>query len=455
MKINESNRYSIITYQKIEIEKSASYTFQDISSARMFHEIEEDGYYSNNNYRNLPYAHVDGESKYVDISKLLYNPDSYLKGCIDTKDDVDFYSFSLKNVLGYRQIEITIEDIEGYGYELTVYDQYGNQVGIGKRDAEGNIKVTIDSVAFGVNKYYIKVEGKENENIMPNEYHLKMDFVPNDKEEVNLEARNRVVKYIREIYEKEKKGENCDALISELDDLQASWQQQYDTTIEELHEKQYSQYEKENDNTVEELLARKRTGETLRETEEDYLRIFANLFAYEQANAQGEVTKIGEEIKEILKKYGINEFDAISFLWQSGRIIVEGLNDPAICKDIETEINEKYGSKLYQLYLRASEEINALSEKEYNIMQKKQKVNDYLSKISNGTISIEDISVISGKIYGLPKQIAGLVNEPGDNYKYNEIRDLILQIKDFERMSGKKVKEPEAIFYFEEDRLRC
>lgn len=62
---------------------------------------------------------------------------------------------------------------------------------------------------------------------------------------------------------------------------------------------------------------------------------------------------------------------------------------------------------------------------------------------------------MAGKIYGLPKQISGLVNKPGDNYKYNEIRDLILQIKDFERMSGKKVKEPEVRFYFEEDRLRC
>ena len=357
--------------------------------------------------------------------------------------------------MGYKQIEITLEDMDGYGYELTVYDQYGNQVGIGEKDVEGNVKLIIDSVSFDVNKYYIKVEGKENENVMQNEYRLKMGFVQNDKEEINLEARNQVLKYIHEIYEKEKKGENCDELVSELNDFKAGWRQQYDTNIKELHENQYAQYEKQNQNTVEELLDRKRIGEFLGEAEEDYLRIFANLFASEQANAQGEVTRIGEEIKEILKKYGINGFEAISFLWQNGKIIVEGVDDCEFCKDIEMEVNKKYSSKLYQLYLSASEEINALSEKDYNIMLKKQKINDYLSKISNGTISLENISVISGKIYGLPEQISRVVNEPGSNYRYNEIRDLILQIKDFERMSEKKIKEPEARFYFREDRLQC
>lgn len=143
MQIINNQIQNVSTYREIGIKQSVSRTFQDISSSHVFHEIEEDDYYSNNNYRNLPYANVDGETKYVDISKLLYNSDSYLKGCINTKDDVDFYSFSLKSVLGYRQIEITLEDVQDYGYELTVYDQYGNQVGIGERDAEGNIQVGI------------------------------------------------------------------------------------------------------------------------------------------------------------------------------------------------------------------------------------------------------------------------------------------------------------------------
>ena len=293
MQIIDNQIYSISTYQEIGIKQSVSHTFRDISSSRVFNEIEEDNYYSNNNYRNLSYANVDGETRYVDISKLLYNSDSYLKGCIDTKDDVDFYSFSLKSVMGYKQIEITLEDMDGYGYELTVNDQYVNKVGIGEKDVEGNVKLIIDSVSFDVNKYYIKVEGKENENVMQNEYRLKMGFVQNDKEEINLEARNQVIKYIHEIYEKEKKGENCDELVSELNDFKAGWRQQYDTNIKELHENQYAQYEKQNQNTVEELLDRKRIGEFLGEAEEDYLRIFANLFASEQANAQGEVTRIG------------------------------------------------------------------------------------------------------------------------------------------------------------------
>lgn len=49
---------------------------------------------------------------------------------------------------------------EGCDYDLTLYDEYGNQVGKAEWDGEGRKTLTIPNWDTNTNKYCIKIENK-------------------------------------------------------------------------------------------------------------------------------------------------------------------------------------------------------------------------------------------------------------------------------------------------------
>lgn len=81
----------------------------------------------------------------MDLTSLIGRPDSYLQGKLSEAGDVDYYDINLRwyRALSmaeqYNQdITITLDHIpEGCDYELILYDENGNQVGIGKDNGQG------------------------------------------------------------------------------------------------------------------------------------------------------------------------------------------------------------------------------------------------------------------------------------------------------------------------------
>ena len=102
--------------------------------------ITNDSFYNSNKFvgKDLFWQNLD-------LTYLIDKPDGYLQGKLSELGDVDYYGFSL---LWYRSlskvdkynldITITLDHIpEGCDYELVLYDENGNQVGIGTDNGQG------------------------------------------------------------------------------------------------------------------------------------------------------------------------------------------------------------------------------------------------------------------------------------------------------------------------------
>lgn len=454
-----------IRYLTIPQNQNVSHGSMDLTSQVTYTESDNQ-YLSNDNYRSQVYvvSDHDKEEKLVDLTRLFMNKDSYLKGSIAGADDVDFYSFSINGYLGKfdKSISITLEGVGNSEFDMAVYDQYGNQVGIGEKDADGNLNIRITNITPGSDKYYIKIQGKDAGAASDNEYHLKLDWDDADNSSGN-EMWNEMINVVNKMRDKAAKGESFEAEKNELNKIHENQILEYEKNVKENQAKQYEKINgPENENYDEnydcgEILGKVSDGNDITEQEEDYLNIFANMFSYEQAKAQGNIVKTGNEIKEILQKAGITDWDSIAiYRGEDGEFYVSGIEDASVKENVENEINAAYKDKLYQLFLSGSEELNQDSLGEYRSIIKKQELNDYLYKVSGGEISMDDITVdpVSGKIQGLPAKIEALVNNPGDNYKYKDIREKIYEVKNYERQTGDKIPGVDCRYQFINGKLQ-
>ena len=79
---------------------------------------------------------------------------------------------------------------EGCDYDLTLYDEYGNQVGKAEWDGEGRKTLTIPNWDTNTNKYCIKIENKNGEEVSPHDYY-KISFKVTENKEQEKEAVKR------------------------------------------------------------------------------------------------------------------------------------------------------------------------------------------------------------------------------------------------------------------------
>ena len=79
------------------------------------------------------------ESTFLDLDFLIKDETSSVKGSLSDKKDVDFYNFSIpfnRTIQNYFGVQIYMDMPEGCDYDLTLYDEYGNQVGKAEWDGE-------------------------------------------------------------------------------------------------------------------------------------------------------------------------------------------------------------------------------------------------------------------------------------------------------------------------------
>ena len=105
---------------------------------------------SNNTYRrqHTTYGVSDKDkgSTFLDLNFLIKDETSSLKGNLSDDKEVDFYNFFIPFMnfqRNYFGVEAYIDMPEGCDYDLTLYDEYGNQVGKAEWDGEGRKKLTV------------------------------------------------------------------------------------------------------------------------------------------------------------------------------------------------------------------------------------------------------------------------------------------------------------------------
>ena len=354
---------------------------------------------------------VDSYYSTYDLGILLQNRDSYLEGKLDANGDVDCYSFSYAQKGFYEKmgigtkVTIRLENIpEGCNYDLVVYDRQGSQIGIAKDNGDGSRELTLPDWD-GSESYTIKVENHGGGN-------------------VNTEAPYR----IRITEEKHQKQEKADG------------GQEYRDEIEKLHREQFDSLPEDERYTgtesVEELLAKKASGEPLDKREEAYLKIFANLHDYERAAAHGRIQNtLLPKMQEALEKAGI-DVQGIEYAIEMdlyGKITITGDLPEEEKRRAAGILEEQFSDELWDCHMQASD----YTTEEFNRINAYKELSGFLGKSTGGQYSWNDISVDgNGKISGLPEKMCQLLNSQESNGRYEQLRDDILMLYDYGRVYG-------------------
>ena len=253
---------------------------------------------SNNTYRrpNTTYEVYDKDkgSAFLDLNFLIKDETSSLKGSLSDKKDVDFYNFTIpfpnfqRNYFG---VEVYIDMPEGCDYDLTLYDEYGNQVGKAEWDGEGRKKLSVPNWDMDTKKYCLKVENGNGEEVSPNDFYRISFHVTDNKEHEKTDAVREAYGNLYSAYSR--KDENWRDYLDRYNEVLRETEQNYRKELEELHKKQFAGLPEgkkyQGGRTVDELLQDMAEGKELRVAEREYVMIFANLKDAEKAQQKAKL----------------------------------------------------------------------------------------------------------------------------------------------------------------------
>lgn len=404
---------------------------------------------TNNSYRNNTTYEVESDDKektFLDLGFLIGDETSSLKGTLDSENDVDFYNFTIpynRTLQNYFSIEIRMDLPEGANYSLTLYDEYGNQVGKAQWDGDNRKTLSIPNWDTQTSKYCIKIENEAGESISSEDYY-KISFQISDSTETEK------TDAIREAFTKysiaySQKTNGWEESLAEYNRLLKEAETNYSREVEQLHDMQYNSLPEEKqykgNRTVEELLQGIAAGETLNEAELEYVKIYANLRdiekAQQQSLLQGEFSK---KFAEGLNGLGIStqELEHMQVRIESdGTVTVEGVENEDVKRQVESLMTEKYSSELYRYYIGIADSVNGLPSNVYQFAMDVQESERFLKNVSGGSVSLEDLYFTSdGKIGGLPQSISHMINDTKDNAKIEEVRTMLRDIISYKQIYG-------------------
>ncbi len=390
---------------------------------------------NNDNYRQHT-KYDDKMDQYhssYDLNTLIGNKDSYLEGTLSHNGDVDYYSFSYQQKGFYSrmgissQITIRLENIpEGCNYNLIVYDMYGNQIGTAKTDGMCSKEVVLPDWDSVTDRYIIRVENEDGTDVKSNEpYRIKIS-------ENRSTTNSNSVQHAEGMF-----GANNQ---QERDKVKGQYEKHYLEELEKLHREQYESLP-DNEKymgteTVEELLKRMASGEKLRNEEMNYLKIFANLTDYEQAEASGKIYNV--LYPKIMEQIEKNKIDVGRKEWGieldiSGKLMITGEIPEEAKQMISDAIGNDLSDMLWDYYMQASD----MTASEFNYINDYRDLDQFLGNSTNGKYTWNDIKIDgNGKISGLPAKMCELLNSQESNARYEELRDKIYRLKDYEKMYG-------------------
>ena len=406
-------------------------------------------------WKTNEYTDKDVFGRTLDLTALINKPDGYLKGSLSDTQDVDYYKF---NITEYRalsfakdtynkDITITLDHIpEGCNYEMVLYDEEGNQVGIGKDNGNGGLSITIPNWNTDNRGYTVKVQAKNGSMVNPDaEYHLSFQTTQADKSHGAYQEMAEVQKYAGTVRKQMQEGLTDTEEMRAIKEIRQKYKAYYTEQMEKLHQEQAEEVMQggavPDDEQIQNLLEKKATGGELTEQENALLNIFCTATELDSADASAKMnTTVKDRISADLQEVGIDISDSTFSIkiGADGQVSVDGINDNAMKQKIE-DVLSKYSDDLMDIYFSMDSEIQALSDKEKYLLQAAVDVEKFLYKATGGSVSLGDLSVENATIHGLPKTLDDLLNNPGDNLTYQDYASDIREILAYNRTQHKDI----------------
>lgn len=397
---------------------------------------------SNNTYRrsNTTYEVYDKDkgSAFLDLNFLIKDETSSLKGSLSDKKDVDFYNFTIpfpnfqRNYFG---VEVYIDMRLGCDYDLTLYDEYGNQVGKAEWDGEGRKKLSVPNWDMDTNKYCLKVENGNGEEVSPNDFYRISFHVCENKEHEKTDAVREAYGNLYSAYSR--KDENWRDYLDRYNEVLRETEQNYRKELEELHKKQFAGLPEgkkyQGGRTVDELLQDLAEEKELSEAERGYVKIFANLKDAEKAQQKAELKNdLTEDFMKDLEDRGVSREDIEGMrvrIRSNGDVAVDGIEDENIRGQVQKLVREKYSDKMYRYYIGTADSVGNLPENTYQYATDVQEVKRYLKGVTGQDVSLKNLYMLpDGNIGGLPGKADKLINYTKDNVKVDQMRDTLRNI---------------------------
>ena len=406
-------------------------------------------------WKTNKYTDQDVFGRTLDLTALINKPDGYLKGSLSDTEDVDYYEF---NITEYRalsfakdtynkDITIILDHIpEGCDYEMVLYDEEGNQVGIGKENGNGGLSITIPNWNSDNRGYTVKVQAKNGSTVNPDaEYHLSFQTTQADKSHGAYQKMAEVQKYAGTVRKQMQEGLIDTEEMRAIKEIRQKYKTYYTEQMEKLHQEQAEAVMQggavPDDEQIHNLLEKKAAGKELTEQENALLNIFCTATELDSADASAKMnTTVKDRISADLQEVGIDISDSTFSIkiGADGQVSVDGINDNAMKQKIE-DVLSKYSDDLMDIYFSMDSEIQALSDKEKYLLQAAVDVEKFLYKATGGSASLGDLSVENATIHGLPKTLDDLLNNPGDNLTYQDYASDIREILAYNRTQHKDI----------------
>ena len=406
-------------------------------------------------WKTNEYTDKDVFGRTLDLTALINKPDGYLKGSLSDTQDVDYYKF---NITEYRalsfakdtynkDITITLDHIpEGCDYEMVLYDEEGNQVGIGKENGNGGLSITIPNWNSDNRGYTVKVQAKNGSMVNPDaEYHLSFQTTQADKSHGAYQEMAEVQKYAGTVRKQMQEGLTDTEEMRAIKEIRQKYKACYTEQMEKLHKEQAEEIMQgeavPDDEQIHNLLEKKAAGGELTEQENALLNIFCTAAELDSANASAKMnTTVKDRIFADLQEAGIDISDSMFSIkiGADGQVSVDGIQDHAMKQKIENVLS-KYSDELMDIYFCTDSKIQELSDKEKYLLQAAVDVGKFLYKASGGSVSLGDLSVENTAIHGLPKTLDDLLNNPGDNLTYQDYASDIREILAYNRTQHKDI----------------
>lgn len=397
---------------------------------------------SNDTYRrpNTTYEVYDKDkgSAFLDLNFLIKDETSSLKGSLSDKNDVDFYNFTipfLRFQRNYFGIEAYIDMPEGCDYDLILYDEYGNQVGKAEWDGEGRKKMSVPNWDMDTNRYCLKVENGNGEEVSPNDFYRISFRVTDNKEHEKTDAVREAYGNLYSAYSR--KDENWRDYLDQYNEILRETEKNYRKELEELHNKQFAGLPEgkkyQGGRTVDELLQDMAEGKELSEAEREYVKIFANLKDAEKAQQKAELKNdLTEGFVKDLEDRGVSREDIEGMrvrIRSNGDVVVDGIEDENIREQVQKLVREKYSDKMYRYYIGTADSVGNLAENAYQYATDVQEVKRYLKGVTGQDVSLKNLYMLpDGNIGGLPGKADKLINHTKDNVKVDQMRDALRNI---------------------------
>ncbi|MDE7333597.1 MAG: hypothetical protein K2O16_15525 [Lachnospiraceae bacterium] len=404
---------------------------------------------SNNSYRNHTAYKVENDNKekfFLDFGFLIRDETSSLKGSLSDDKDVDFYNFSIpfnRTVQNYFGVEIRMDMPEGCDYSLTLYDEYGNQVGKAQWDGEGRKTLEIPNWDTQTNKYCIKIENENGEEVSPDDYYKISFHVSENKEHGKTDAIREAFGNLHNAYSR--KDKNWRDYLDKYNAVLKETEQNYRKEVELLHQKQFESLPEEKKykggRTVDELLQDMAEGKDLSDAELEYVKIFANLKDMEKAQQKAELkNSFSDDFIKELEGMGISRDDIEGMVVRIGSsksVTVDGIENEAVREQVQKLVDEKYSDQMYRYYIGIADSVGSLSTGTYQYATDVQEVRRYLKGVTGEDVSLENLYLTpDGKIGGLPEKADNLINKTKGNAKIERVKDALVNIIGNIRISG-------------------